>query len=354
MDRRTIIVGALCASFAAGAVTSLGASNPETVKELFDNFKSEHRVSYSTMDEEMHRFSIFVKHLALIDSRNADEHARSDGNGAVHGITRFADLTQQEFEDMYLDKHVAAKIRNANATIASVPQYVGSATAADYTGSQTTAIKDQGQCGSCFAHAAAEQIESDGMRLLGNDASITLSVQQIVSCDHGEDQNGCRGGLQELSFDYVRDNGGIVSAKDYPYTARTGRCDKSKDNYVMGVTKYDMIRTEDIPQSAEAIKSTEADFTSHLLSTGTLSIGVDATTWNTYKSGIMSDCGKGTDINHAVQLVGVDSSSSSGYWKIRNSWSAGWGEEGNIRVSYGANTCGLATEGGSYTTVFNI
>ena len=87
----------------------------------------------------------------------------------------------------------------------------------------------------------------------------------------------------------------------------------------------------------------------------------------------MADCGKGTDINHAVQLVGVDNG-ENGWWKvsvvlhfmskltwsnalilqIRNSWSADWGEEGNIRITYGSNTCGLATEGGSYTSVFNI
>ncbi len=82
--------------------------------------------------------------------------------------------------------------------------------------------------------------------------------------------------------------------------------------------------------------------------TGTISIGADATTWNTYKSGILTNCGKGTDVNHAVQLVGVDSSSTNGYWKIRNSWSASWGEEGFIRIGSGSNMCSLATEGGSY------
>ena len=160
---------------------------------------------------------------------------------AVHGITRFADLTQQEFEDMYLNKHIANAMRNMNATVVAVKPYVGSSTAADYTGTQTTAIKDQGSCGSCWAHAAAEQIESDGMRLLKNPASLTLSVQQLVSCDHGAGQNGCLGGLQEPGFNYVRDNGGIVTAADYPYTAKTGKCDTSKNKYVMGVTKYDFI-----------------------------------------------------------------------------------------------------------------
>ncbi len=169
-------------------------------------------------------------------------------------------------------------------------------------------FQDQGSCGSCWAHAAAQQIESDGMRLLGNSASLTLSVQQLVSCDNGKGQNGCMGGLQEPAFDYVRDNGGIVTAKDYPYTGRTGRCDTTKNHYVMGVKGYDFIL-------GSSPKETEAQFSSYVLASGTVSIGADATTWNTYKSGIMSDCGKGTDINHAVQIVGVDTG-ANGWWKV--------------------------------------
>ena len=161
-----------------------------------------------------------------------------------------------------------------------------------------------------WAHASAQQMESDGMRLNGNPASLELSVQQLVSCDKGEGQHGCMGGLQEPGYDYVRDNGGIVTAQDYPYTEKTGRCDTSINNYVVGVTGYDFIIDDDVAV-------TEEQFTSYVLSTGTLSIGVDATTWSTYKSGVMSDCGKGTDINHAVQIVGVDNS-ANGWWKVCN------------------------------------
>jgi hypothetical protein len=120
----------------------------------------------------------------------------------------------------------------------------------------------------------------------------------------------CTAGLQELGFDYVRETGGIVSEADYPYTSyygRTGQCDTTKTNYIMGVKGYEMILDSDVAV-------TEAGFTSYMLSTGTISIGVDATTWNTYKGGIMADCGKGTDINHSVQLTGVDT--EAGYWKV--------------------------------------
>jgi len=322
----------------------------EEIEQKFSSFKIEHQKTYATQEEHVKRLSIFMETLKVIETRNAVE--RETGGSAQHGITRFADLTQEEFQNQYLDMNLANKMRahRGNSTSIKVASVSG-LTAQDWTASQTTAVKDQGSCGSCFAHAAVEQIESDGRRLLGNPSSRTLSVQQIVSCDHGQGQRGCLGGLQETSFDYVRLNGGIVSEADYPYSSYkgvTGKCDTSKNHYIMSVKGYDFMFDS-------TVQSTELTFTNYMLSSngGTISIGVDATTWNTYTGGVMSNCGKGTDINHAVQAVGVDSGSGS-YWKIRNSWSANWGEKGFIRVKYGANTCGLVTEGGSYTTAFNL
>ena len=338
----------LLASTLLATASALNLSHEE-IEQKFTTFKQEHKKTYATQEEHVHRFSVFMDTLKLIEERNAAEQG-----SATHGITRFADLTQEEFRAQFLGVNMAQKFRahRGNATSVSVPPVTSGATAKDWTATQTTAIKDQGHCGSCWAHAAAEQMESDGMRLLGNPASLTLSVQQMVSCDHGDAQLGCMGGLQETAFDYVRDNGGIVSEQDYPYSSyegSTGRCDSSKDNYIVGVKGYDFMFDA-------TVQETEQSFTNYMLSEagGTISIGVDATTWSTYTGGVMSNCGKGTDINHSVQAVGVDSSSSGGYWKIRNSWSPSWGEDGFIRVQYGANTCGLVTEGGSYTTVFNI
>ena len=337
----------------ASALASANALSlsQEEIEQKFAAFKELHNKKYETDEEHDKRFSIFVDTLSLIEERNAAQLRL--GGSPVHGVTRFADMTQEEFQTQFLDMNMPKKFRahRGNATSIVTPPATSGVTAKDWTSTQTTAIKDQGHCGSCWAHAAAEQIESDGMRLLGNPSSLTLSVQQMVSCDHGNGQHGCNGGLQETAFDYVRDNGGIVTEQDYPYTSyegRTGFCDKSKTNYVMGVKGYDFMFDS-------TVEETEKSFTNYMLSDtgGTISIGVDATTWSTYTGGVMIDCGKGTDINHSVQAVGVDTG-SGGYWKIRNSWSPSWGEEGFIRVQYGTNTCGLVTEGGSYTTVYNI
>ena len=91
----------------------------------------------------------------------------------------------------------------------------------------------------------------------------------------------------------------------------------------------------------------EANMASYVQSTGPLSVCVDANNWNSYKSGIMTTCGKSVD--HCVQAVGVDSA-SGGYWKVRNSWATSWGESGHIRLAYGANTCAI-TNDPTYVTV---
>ena len=65
-----------------------------------------------------------------------------------------------------------------------------------------------------------------------------------------------------------------------------------------------------------------------------ISVAVDATNWSSYKSGVFNNCK--TSLNHGVLLVGVSSES----WKVKNSWSTSWGEEGYIRLARG-DTCGI-------------
>lgn len=119
----------------------------EVIKDLFDEFRTTHKKDYVSDREEMRRFGIFKDTLKTIDERNkADKEA---GGSAEHGITRFADLTQAEFEALYLDARTASHMRKRNATVIATPRGATSG-AVDYTGSQTTAVKDQGGCGSCW------------------------------------------------------------------------------------------------------------------------------------------------------------------------------------------------------------
>ena len=326
MIYQTVTISAV---LAVATATSLSTSSPEAIKAMFETFKRDHGRHYATMAEELDHFDIFVSNLKQIDERNAVELA--NGGSAVHGITMFSDMTQADFEDMYLSKLDASK-RIGNSTIVDVPPYTGVQGLVDWTGKYTTAVKNQGYCGSCWAFSASEQIESDAMRTLG--VSYTLSPEQLVECDTRS--SGCNGGWPEWAYDYVKRAGGIETESDYPYTSYSGKvggtCHASSSKFKIKVTGYSSIKGE-------------SSMGSYVSSTGPLSICLDASTWNSYTGGIMSSCGK--TINHAVQAVGVDTSS---YWKVRNSWGPSWGESGFIRLKYGQNTCGL-TNDPAYTTV---
>ena len=319
-------------TMAASAGASLSDSSPESIKMMWDAYKNDHGRRYATEGEEMVRYDNFKNSLKAIDQRNEAE--RVAGGSAVHGITQFSDMSQEEFERL-LNYEPEATFMRGSANEVEVPPYDGALSAVDWTGKYTTPVKDQGYCGSCWAFAATEQIESDAMRTLGK--SYVLSPQQMVSCDQKD--GGCQGGRQESAYDYIKSAGGQETESAYPYSSYSGKsngqCKADSSKFVMGVKGYSTVRGE-------------SSMASYVKSTGPLSIGVDASDWNSYTGGIKASCG--TRVNHAVQAVGVDTG-SGGYWKIRNSWSKSFGEAGYIRLAYGKNTCGLASQGSTYVSV---
>jgi len=244
----------------------------------------------------------------------------------VHGINKFTDLSQEEFAAKYLLSSVEFK-SGKKAEVADIkPLPEGADALVDWTGTYTTPVKDQGYCGSCWAFSATEQIESDCMRVNGENP--ILSPEQITQCD--STSYGCNGGWTENAYEYVESAGGMCSESDYPYTSgsgTTGSCKSSLPSTSCAITGYKTV-------------SGESSMASYVESTGPLSVCLDASTWNSYSGGVMSVCGRSVD--HCVQAVGIDS--SSGYWKVRNSWGTSWGESGFIRLKYGSNTCDITND----------
>jgi C1A family cysteine protease len=294
-------------------------------------FKTEHAKRYATADEEAFRFTVFVQNLKIIDARNAEEEG-----SATHGITKFTDLTVDEFKRSHLN-YVPHK--HTNVTFDEIePMAAGSTIVKDWTGILTTPVKDQGYCGSCWAFSATEQIESDFMRAGG--AETILSPQQVNSCTSYflPNAGGCNGGKTENAYKYAE--GGLELDADYPYTSGaagvTGTCKTSSSLFVVKTTSYSTVSSSASGESAMA---------TYVGSTGPLSVCVDASKWSSYTGGILSTCG--TSVDHCVQAVGIDT--TEGYWKVRNSWGTSWGESGYIRLAYGANTCNIASDA-TYST----
>ena len=129
--------------------------------------------------------------------------------------------------------------------------------------------------------------------------------------------------------------GGLQKESDYPYVSGSAgvvpTCAVDPSNFFITTAANGK---NYMPQIYQGSESTLA---SHVSTVGPLAGAVDATNWQYYSSGVLTSCG--TSLNHAIQLVGVDTLASTPFWKIRNSWGTSWGESGFIRIKYGVNLC---------------
>jgi len=293
----------------------------ETV--LFEAYKAQYNKQYASPDEEALRFENFKLSMDRIQSRNS----------AVFGLTKYSDMSPEEFKSTLLgynrpesrQEHVGV----LESSEVNVPQTL------DWrTQNMVTPVKDQGQCGSCWAFSVTENIES--MYCMKNKIDCTsfppLAPQEIVDCDTTD--QGCNGGDPPTAYAFVMSEGGMEDNSDYPYTAQDGTCNFQSNLVKVTISNWQYATSN----------SDEGTMQNNLVSWGPLSICVDAEPWQDYTGGVMmaSDCSNSLD--HCVQLVGYDMTQSTPFWIVRNSWGTDWGENGYIRLQYGQDTCGCADE----------
>jgi len=314
--------------------------------DRFFYFKASFNKTYVNETEHGLRFANFEASLKRIDVGNTERASR--GYDQTLGITKFSDLTPEEFRATYLtlkprsDMAIEATPAHEPSSCAACALFpeLRNATGDTFdwtTKGAVTPVKDQGQCGSCWAFGTTGDIE--GVTFLKTGKLVSLSEQELVSCDTKEDQ-GCQGGLQENAFAYIQKTG-LTTEKDYPYTSgegTTGKCKKKKIEkpltFIKGFTQI------------SKGKNGEAAIKTALPKSGPITIGINAGPMQDYNSGIDSprEC-KGTkksDLDHAVLIVGYGVQGGKKYWKIKNSWASSWGEDGYYRIVMGKNECGLA------------
>jgi cathepsin F len=293
---------------------------------LFTAWKAQFNKQYSTAEEESLRFENFKLSIDRIQSRTAQSGA------ATFGLTKFSDMTPEEFKSTLLGYVRPAERSDVGVlptTDIDVPQTL------DWRNqNMVTPVKNQEQCGSCWAFSVVENIES--MYCMKNQIDCTtfppLSPQEIVDCDTTD--AGCDGGDPPTAYQFVMTEGGLEDDSDYPYTAQDGTC-----NFQANLVKVTITNWQYATQNSD-----EQTMQNNLVSWGPLSICVDAEPWQDYTGGVMmaSDCSN--QLDHCVQLVGYDMTQSTPFWIVRNSWGADWGENGYIRLQYGQDTCGCADE----------
>jgi cathepsin F len=284
----------------------------------FTRFIKQHNKEYSSVSEFQARFEIFRENLAHVDQ--------------IEKFSPFMDISRSEFKirhSLNTEKLAEMKSMMTKAAILSTEDLPESL---DWrTKGAVSDVKDQGQCGSCWAFSAVGNIE--GLNAIKTGKMVTLAEQQLVDCDHNGDQ-GCNGGLMDNAFQYLVEAGGIESDKDYKYTARDGNCKFNKSKVAVKLAGF-----EDISQNEDQIAAA-------LVANGPLSIAVNANPFQMYTSGILRPTKRScnpAELDHGVTLVGFGVEKGVKYWIIRNSWGSSWGEDGYIRLERGTGACGMNT-----------
>jgi len=303
--------------------SALLAGTPEDDFQQFQSFVSKFDKRYSSLEEFKTRFENFRVFLKIADERNA-------ANGRpVHGLTQFSDLTQAEFADIYLMK--PGYYTPANNPTVSLPSPPPN-TILDWrnNGTIVTAVKNQAQCGSCWAFSATEAIES--FNTIANTykggKTVALSTEQSCSCTYN--YNGCNGGNpQNVYRTAVQDHGGEESETEYAYTMNCAKC-----GVTTAATKY--ADTNGYTNAARNSLQTVLE------QTGPPSVCVAAESWNSYHGGVMTSCPG--SIDHCVQAVGYNTDHNPAYWIVRNSWGTTWGEKGYIYLDMAGDTCQIQND----------
>ncbi len=193
-----------------------------------------------------------------------------------------------------------------------------------------SACCDKGHCGSCFAFAASEMLED--YLFMSSGELFNLSPQMAASCTPNPEScggsGGCSGGTAEIVFDYLAGGGQMVQEYQDGYRSYFGddyACNTPADgNGSIKVQGLTFLQGNNYTELMNAVAQV-----------GPVSIGVDASEWHNYESGVFNGCNQeNPDVNHAVVLYGygIDETTGQKYWNIRNSWSPTYGEHGYIRI----------------------
>jgi C1A family cysteine protease len=294
----------------------------------FNDFMKAYNKKYETKDELQKRFGIFMDNLDAINQQN------SEGHSWTLAVNEFADMTYEEFRvGRFGYRPAMHKIHRKpvnGSGLYTLPSSV------DWTQDHAvTGVKNQGQCGSCWAFSTTGSVE--GSVAIKTGRLTSLSEQQLVDCSGSYGNMGCNGGLMDYAFQYIIGNKGLCSEDAYPYSAVQGTCKSTSCSSVSTISSY-----QDVSQDSEA--ALEAAVAQQPIS---VAIEADQSGFQFYSSGVFTGtCG--TSLDHGVLAVGYGTEGGQAYWKVKNSWGSSWGMEGyillgrNLQQPYGQ--CGIAMQ----------
>jgi len=290
---------------------------------------------YDSASSYDHAYHNFVASLKRSAARN------THGGKTQWGLTKFSDLSPAEFKKLYLT--AKPQKPRANVKVAHITHKVTDSSFDWRTKGAISPVKDQAQCGSCWAFSTTENLESQWF--IQHKEMLILAPQQLVDCD--PQSQGCGGGWTYWAWEYLASVHGQELNSSYPYMAVNQPC-KFQQTEVAASVKNPAYAYGITPcKSGPCTNQDENKMKAAVTTIGPMSVCVNAQTWNDYQGGVVqgTDCsGDAGGIDHCVQVVGYSwpEDVTQGYWIVRNSWNTNWGNDGYIYLQTGANTCAVA------------
>lgn len=337
---RTVLLFSLVSSIFGESLLRGSSSSSADDNEFFhwkefNLFQERFSKHYSSFEEVEQRFAIFRDNFVAILKHNSDI-----TQNFTLGVNQFTDLTPQEFREQYVGGLKAEVGSYGCKTFSSTAS--GAPSSIDWRSKGVVnPVRDQGQCGSCWAFATTANAES--VWAISSGQLLDLSEEFLVDCASGVGyfNLGCNGGMPDSAFKYMINNGQCSEAS-YPYTAGTtktaGSCQKCSAAPVHFSSCYDVKPNDQVSLKGAVSKQPVA-----------VAIEADTRYFQSYSGGILDSSSCGTTMDHAVEIVGYGTENGIDYWNVRNSWGASWGEKGYVRIKKTSSTndigiCGIAQE----------
>ncbi|XP_038624542.1 cathepsin K [Tachyglossus aculeatus] len=313
------------------SITVATASASASLDEQWELWKKSHQKQYNSKEDETSRRLVWEKNLQYISAHNLEFSL------GIHtfelAMNHLGDMTSEEVVRTMTGLKVPPARTQSNDTLYTPDWAERAPDAVDYRKKgYVTPVKNQGQCGSCWAFSSVGALEGQLKKKMGR--LLDLSPQNLVDCVANND--GCGGGYMTNAFQYVHDNRGIDSEDAYPYIGQDEPCRYSPTGKAAKCRGY-----REIPVGDEkALKRAVARV-------GPVAVAIDASlsSFQFYSKGVYFDenC-NGANLNHALLAVGYGAQKGAKHWIIKNSWGEEWGNKGYVLMARNKNNaCGIAS-----------
>lgn len=324
-------------------------------------FMQQHNRQYQqgTREYELRR-ELFEQRSKEVERQNSQPNRRWSAT-----VNHLSDWTEKEKTSLYgYAGHASRHSGRASSSKSSFLQEKQGDRAVILSESKTWGsdvldkIENQGACGSCWAVATAKMLEANyyiGTNITGK----TFSPQELVDCVPNQAEcggtGGCKGATVELAALYFSQRG-LQSRTEVPYTASDGQCSGTGKLQMEKFGNVDWLAEPDVMRPRmnhvannehfhgfQRLRVNQVTPLLEALQSGTVAVSVDGSPWSMYHSGIFDKCQGGSAvagenregpiINHAVLAIGYGKADNGDkYWLIQNSWGAGWGMGGRIKL----------------------